>query len=90
MSDYSGIAHIQFIHIEQQLQAVGLAAERHWMPADVLEAEEAAWDAPAREPWHGLLDYYGYHAPSGAWYFVAAGSSSATSRPKSRPPPTCG
>ncbi len=40
------------------------------MPADVLEAEAAACDAPAREPWHGLVDYYGYHTPSGAWYFV--------------------
>ncbi|HJS88297.1 MAG TPA: hypothetical protein VJ779_22850, partial [Acetobacteraceae bacterium] len=40
------------------------------MPSDVLEADEVAQDAPAREPWHGLLDYYGYHAPSGAWYFV--------------------
>ena len=40
------------------------------MPADVLEVEAAAWDAPAREPWHGLLDYYGHHAASGAWYFV--------------------
>ncbi|MBV8616333.1 MAG: glycosyltransferase [Acetobacteraceae bacterium] len=40
------------------------------MTADVLEAEAVAWDAPAREPWHGLLDYYGYHAPSGAWCFV--------------------
>ncbi len=40
------------------------------MPADVLEVEAAARGAPAREPWHGLLDYYGYHTPSGAWCFV--------------------
>jgi hypothetical protein len=40
------------------------------MLADVLEAEAAAGDAPAREPRHGLLDYYGYHTPSGAWCFV--------------------
>jgi hypothetical protein len=36
--------------------------EMRRMPADVLEIEAVAWDAPAREPWHGLLDYYGYHA----------------------------
>lgn len=33
-------------------------------PAPSGEAE------PARAPWHGLVDYYGHHSGSGAWFFV--------------------
>ncbi len=47
------------------------------MTADVLVADiatdvHAPADGPAssRPPWNGLVDYYGYHSGSGAWFFV--------------------
>jgi GT2 family glycosyltransferase len=49
------------------------------MTADVLVADAISQQAsptsaseaePARAPWHGLVDYYGHHSGSGAWFFV--------------------
>ncbi len=44
------------------------------MTADVEEAEVAqgqdARKSGPRGSWQGLVDYYGFHTGSGAWFFV--------------------
>lgn len=60
------------------------------MKVDVLAAEIATGVdslasslAPSPVPWNGLVDYYGYHSGSGAWFFV--GWVEATHVPSDKP-----